>query len=170
MLEKIARFLILASSVFISAKYADNYWIVGPVFGLAVICWDSNNFKNFVAAKHLAFLVASTLIYALVFHISSQNWNRGSDWQDSFFGSLPAAVVIGSVLLPWAHRIFLSARIAIVRKVICLLIGSYYVTASISLANDQWGFGWKINFLFLMIALWQAIYLYTLFAKEPRGR
>ena len=164
MFEIIARFLIYASSVFISCKYATGYWVVGPVFGLAVVCWDSDNLKKFVAPKHGAYFAASTLIYALVYFIASKNWNRGSDLADSLFGSLPIAIVTGSFLLPLAHKLFLGAKVKTLVRTIPLLIFSYYVLAMVSLANDTWHLGWDFKFLFLNIGIWQGIYLYTLYA------
>ncbi len=162
MFEKLVRFLIYVSSVFISSKYANDHWVVGPVFGLAVITWDSNTFRNFAAARHVAYLAASTLIYALVFHISSQNWNHGSDLLDSLIGSLPIAIITGSILLPVAHKLFLSASSKAVGRTIPLLIMSYYLVAFISLANDACHLEWHINFLSVSIGAWQAVYLYSL--------
>ena len=163
MFEKIVRFLIYASSVFISCKYAAGYWVVGPVFGLAVVCWDSNNLRNFAADRHIAFLAASSLIYALVFHISSQNWGRGSDLSDSLYGSLPIAVITGSILLPVAHKVLLRTGSKALTRTIPRLIASYYFIALVSLANDAWKLGWNINFLFLSLGAWQGIYLYSFF-------
>jgi len=168
MIEGMARFLIYACSVFISSKYANGYWVVGPVFGLAVVCWDSGNFRNFAAARHAVFLAASSLIYALVFWISSQNWNRGSDLLDSLFGSLPIAVITGSVLLPAAHRVFLKTGRKAFARTAPLLILSYYIIASISLAKDALRWEWDVNFLLLLIGAWQGIYLYSLFSDEQK--
>ncbi len=165
MFESIVRFLIYASSVFISCKYANGHWVVGPIFGLAVVCWDSKNFRNFVVAKHIAFLAASSLIYALVFRISSQNWGRGSDLADSLYGSLPIAVITGSVLLPTAHKVLLKVGSKALARTIPLLILSYYLIAFVSLANDAWKLGWPINFLFLSVGAWQGIYLYSFFSE-----
>ncbi len=168
MFESVVRFLIYACSVYISCQYVNDYWVVGPVFGLAVIGWDSNNFKSFVAIKHIAYLAASSLIYALVFHISSQNWNRGSDFSDSLYGSLPIAVVTGSVLLPLAHKVLLKAKPEVLARTIPPLIFSYYVVAFVSLANDTWGWGWSMNFLLLSLGAWQGIYLYSFFDGKSR--
>ncbi len=169
MLEQVARFLIYASSVFISCKYANSYWVIGPVFGLAVICWDSRNFRNFAAVKHVAFLISSTMIYALVFFVSSQNWNHGSDFTDSFFGSLPIAVITGSILLPLAHKFLLKTGTKILFRTMPLLILSYYCVAAFSLANDAWKWGFQINFLFLTIGLWQGFYLYSFFSEQLKS-
>ncbi len=165
-MEIASRFIIYACSVFISSKYASGYWVVGSVFGMAVVCWDSSNLKSFSAVKHLAFLAASTLIYALVFHISRQNWNRGPDFIESLVGSLPIAVVTGSVLLPAAHQLFLRSNSKAFARTVPLLIASHYLVTFISLANDTWQLGWDINFLLVSIAAWQGIYLYSFFLKK----
>jgi hypothetical protein len=163
MIENVIRFVIYACSAFVSCKYFNSHWIVGPVFGLAVVGWDSKNFRDLSAIKHLAFLAASSLIYALVFTISSQNWNRGSDLYDSLFGSLPIAVITGSILLPTAHKLLLKIETKKLARTVPLLILSYYVIAFFSLANDTWKWGLQINFLVVSITAWQGIYLYSFF-------
>ena len=163
MIENLIRFAIYVCSAFVSCKYFNGHWIVGPVFGLAVVGWDSKNFRDLSAAKHLAFLAASSLIYALVFQISTQNWNHGSDLYDSLFGSLPIAVITGSILLPAAHKALLKAETKKSVRTIPLLILSYYVIAFFSLGNDTWKWGLQINFLLLSISAWQGIYLYSFF-------
>ena len=165
-MEISVRLIIYVCSVLISFKYAGGYWVVGPVFGLAVVCWDSNTFRSFAAKKHLAFLAASSLIYALVYHISRQNWNHGSDFMDSVAGSLPVAVITGSILLPLAHKVFLSAGWKAVRQTIPLLVASYYLVTAVSWAKDVSGVTWDINFLMVAIAAWQGAYLYSFFLKK----
>lgn len=159
MFENSVRFLVYALSVFISCKYAAGYWVVGPAFGFAVVCWDSRIFKKFVPLKHGAYLAASTLIYALVYTIASQDWRRGSELADSLFGSLPIAIVAGSILLPLAHKLFLTAKTKALAETIPLLILSYYILLIISLADDTWHLGWDFNYLYLNIGIWQVIYL-----------
>ncbi len=162
-MELFFRLVVFAASAWISVKYAVGYWVVGPVFGLAVVCWDSNTFKKFVAAKHLSFLAASTLIYALVYHISTLNWDHGSDFLDSIIGSLPIAVVLGSVLLPLAHKFLFSSSFKRVARLIILLILSFYIITLFSFANDHFEWSLKINFLAIAITVWQGLYLYFLF-------
>jgi hypothetical protein len=168
MFERVVHLLIYASSVYISSKYANGYWVVGPVFGLAVISWDSDTFRKFVAAKHIAYLAASSLIYALVYHISRQNWNRGSDLMDSVAGSLAVGVIVGSALLPFAHQIFLSANLKTARKAFLLLVAAYYIVTAVSWANDEMNWGLRINFLTVMIAAWQGAYLYAFFGSKGK--
>ncbi len=166
--EMLARFAIYACSVYISCHYVNGPWIVGPVFGLAVISWDSNSFRGFAAKKHLAFTAASSLIWALVYTISSQNWNRGSDFADSLYGSLPIAVVAGSVLLPLTHRILLGASFRTTARTISYLVLSYYFVAFFSLANDSFGWGMRLNFLLMSLGAWQGAYLYSFFLQDRR--
>ncbi len=154
--------LVYVVSVWVSSKYADSYWIVGSVFGAAVVSWDSNNFKNLVALKHLSFLVVSTLIYALVYHISRQNWAEG-DVAQMLIGPLPVAVAVGSVLLPLAQK-FLFAETAKQPIPITLsLLVSFYVVSLISFFNDRLSFAPHVNFLLISIAVWQGLYLYLFY-------
>ena len=39
-MEILFRLVVYAVSVWVSNKYADGYWVVGPVFGLAVVSYD----------------------------------------------------------------------------------------------------------------------------------
>ncbi len=167
-MELFFKLVVFAASVWISVKYAVGYWVVGPVFGLAVISWDSNTFKNVIAAKHLSFLAASTLIYALVYHVSTFNWGRGSDFLDSMIGSLPIAVMIGSVLLSLAHRALFSAPLRVTLRVMASLILSFYAITLLSFGNDHFEWGLKINFLAISITVWQGLYLYFFF--QPFNR
>ncbi len=162
-MELFFRLVVLAVSAWISVKYAVGYWVVGPVFGLAVVSWDSNTFKKFVAVKHLSFLAASTLIYALVYYISTLNWGHGSDFLDSIIGSLPIAVVLGSILLPLAHKFLFSSSFNRVARLMILLIFSFYIITLISFGNDYFEWGLKINFLAISITVWQGLYLYFFF-------
>ena len=99
------RWIVYGVSAWVSVKYADGYWVVGPVFGAAVISYDSDSFRKLVVGRHLAFFIASTLIYALVYRISIGPWEFHSDFLNYFAGPFPSAVVTGSVLLPIAHRV-----------------------------------------------------------------
>lgn len=168
MFEKLIYFIIYISSVAISLKYANSYWVVGPVFGLVVITLDSASFRSFVASKHVAYLAASSLIYALVYHISRQNWNHGSDLMDSLAGSFPAAVITGSILLPLAHRVFLSAVWKKVWRTTVILIAAYYFVTVLSWANDASGMNFRVNFLMILIAAWQGLYLYSFYIPMNR--
>ena len=159
-MEGFFKFAVFAASASISVKYAAGYWVVGPVFGLAVVSWDSNTFKNIVAVKHLSFLAASTLIYALVYRISTLNLNHASDFLDSTIGSLPIAVIVGSILLPLTHKMLFSKSLKSTVRVILCLILSFYAITLISFFNDHYGWGLRINFLAVSVTVWQGLYLY----------
>ncbi len=163
MLQRIVRFVIYASSVLISAKYADSYWVVGPLFGLVVVVFHSANLKPLFKPKDISFLIASTLIYAIVFHISSQNWNYGSDLADSLYGSFPIAIITGSVLLPLAHKMIYGASVKTFKSAVIALIVSYYIVVLISILRDLLTPGMHLNFLLLFIGAWQAAYLCVFF-------
>jgi hypothetical protein len=156
--ENLVRLIVYICSVLISAEHAPGSWVVGPVFGLAVVTWHSRSFKSFSTGKHAAFVAASTLIYALVYEISSKNWNRGSDTLDALVGSLPVAIAVGSLLLPQAHRLLLGVDGKKALMTTAALIGSYYVITAIYLILPTF----SINYLFLYIAAWQGVYLYML--------
>jgi hypothetical protein len=65
-MEVLFRLLVYVVSVWVSNKYADGYWVVGPVFGAAVVSFDLKGFKNLNLVKHGLFIALSTLIYALL--------------------------------------------------------------------------------------------------------
>ena len=166
MQQQIARFLVYTASVFISWKFADGYWVVGPVFGLAVVVWDSKSLKDLQTRPHVAFIIASTLIYALVFKISSQRLDLGSEFLESLFGSFAISIIIGSLLLPLAHKIFFKTNEKMFMNTVFLLILSYYFVVLMSLIHDMSGHNLPINMLFLLVALWQGVYLYSFFSKK----
>ncbi len=167
MLQKIVRFVIYASSVLISAKYAAGYWVVGPVFGLAVVAYRSQDLKKLFKPKDISFLIASTLIYAFVYHISSQNWNYGSDLADSLYGSFPIAVITGSVLLPLAHQMIFGANAKTFKKAVVALIASYYLVTLVSMLRDVLTPGLSLNLMLLLVGAWQGTYLCIFFS--PKG-
>ena len=78
-------------------------WIVGPVFGATVLVWQMN-LKRPLIGKSIAFLISSTLIYAVVSEISGL-WSFPFDLLDIAAGSLTAGVIFGSVALPIAQII-----------------------------------------------------------------
>lgn len=166
MQEQIVRFLVYAASVFISWKFADGYWVVGPVFGLAVVAWSAKSPQDIKAPKHIGFIVASTLIYALVFKISSIHMDLGSDLLESLFGSMAIAIIVGSFLLPAAHMVFFKVNEKTFANTVLILVLSYYFVVGVSCMRDAWGAGWPINILFLLVAIWQGVYLYSFFGRK----
>lgn len=155
------KWLIYAVSAGISIKFADGYWVVGPVFGLSVTAWDSNLFRNFDGRRHGTFLISSTLIYALVYWVAMRKWESQFEEVNYFFGPFPLGVVLGSVLLPLAHAlIFKNAQARIKRTIISLAACFYVVMFFAYLGNRFWPEN-HFNFVAVAIALWQGIYLFS---------
>ncbi len=156
------RLIVYLASVWVSVKFADAYWVVGPVFGMAVISYDSNSFRNLIIGKHALFLLASTFIYALVYWISIGKWGWPSESLNYFAGPFPAAVVTGSFFLPLAHRVVFGTSAGVTLRVTLWLSLSFFLVTMMTLLNDRFSLGLHINFIAVAIALWQGIYLYFL--------
>jgi uncharacterized membrane protein len=139
---------------------ADGYWVVGPVFGAAVLIYNwSETRKSLVSAA--AFLAASTLIYALVYRVSQMRWGSDSALFEYVIGSFPIAIVMGSILLPLADRLLLKKSGALPMKQVCLLIGGFYFITLLSYLCDVLGIQQHIPWLIILIAVWQGTYLTT---------
>lgn len=97
LLVKIGLFLI---GTYLSYEHCAAYWYVGPIFGVVVLVWYAQSLCEIARLRCAAFLASSTLIYAFVFWLSDQlsNTNYG----------LYVAVAAGTILLPIAHKLFLS--------------------------------------------------------------
>ena len=160
MLMKWAIYIV---SVWISVKYADRYTVVGPVFGLAVVAYDSKFFRNVSRDKHVMFVAASTFIYALVYWVSLGKWESKSQLFNYFIGPFSVGVVLGSILLPLAHQIILRSSIAKTKQVIPSLVVSFYVVMLTAYLSNEFGFGAHFNFASVAIAVWQGLYLYLFF-------
>ena len=78
--------------------------MTGPVFGLVVLIWDSEMPGDIFRLKNVPFLTASTLIYACVFWIASRDFGYNSTFWEIFTGSSSWGVLLGSLLMPQAHR------------------------------------------------------------------
>ena len=165
-MEMIFGLLVYAASVWASNKYAGGYWIVGPVFGAAVVLLDSKFLKGLNLFKHGVFLGASTLIYALVYRISRLEWGNDSDLFNYFIGSFPVAIVAGSVLMSVAHSVILGkGKEAMVRAMAALVV-SFYFLSFLSYMNEKSHMGWHVEWLTVMIAVWQGVYLSVFFSKS----
>ena len=168
MMEMVLRVVVYAASVWLSQKYADGYWVVGPAFGLAVAIFAWMSSKDRDAKKCVVFVAASTLIYALVYWLSRLDWRNNSDLFEYFLGPLPAGVITGSMLLPAAHaRIFKTPHLLAAKTALGLII-SFYIITLLGYLDDKVGFGMNIPWLSVMIAVWQGIYLYLFFIKRER--
>ena len=164
-LKQVVKTLGFAASVTLSTKYADGYWVVGSVFGLVVLLWDSENWKSFLSVKRSIFLGFSIGIYALVYFISRRNWDFG-EFVNFFIGPFQVAILFGSVAMPLTHRFLLSGSGAL--KVSTLLITAFYIITFISFLNDYLRLNFHVNFLFIYVALWQGIYLKIFYNEEKK--
>jgi hypothetical protein len=164
--ENLFKIVVYALSVAVSAKYADGYWVVGPVFGAAVCLFDMKSFKDLNLFKHAAFIGVSALVYALVYRLSKLDWGTNTDLFEYFIGSFQAAIVVGSVLMAVAHSIFFGKNKDVMVKAMLTLIVAFYMVSFLTYFNDKSRLGWDIPWLTIMIALWQGIYLSVFFGKS----
>ena len=148
----------------ISTKYCGQDWVVGPVFGLTAIIWQTS-FKG-LNQKHFLFLGASTLIYAAVSRISSL-WEFKSDLANMVFGSFSLAVVFGSVTLPFALKSIFPETKKRFKKVVISLIVSYYIIVAVASFFSNVLNMKTINFVNIMIVVWQALFFYLFFWRKP---
>jgi hypothetical protein len=162
---KVLAVLIYGLCVFISRKFADEYWVTGPVFGAAVLAVNFGQIRKKISPSHLVFVGASTLIYALVFWIADKGWKFRNDALDMLAGSLTAGVVVGSLLMPFIHAILLGVDTKTAQATALALIGSWYAVILLSGLDGMFHFGARIDYLLIGIALWQGIYLYRLKTK-----
>lgn len=152
-------------SVFVSWKYCAGYWVVGPVFAAAILMAHFKQVGKKFSLRHVAWILASTLVYALVYWISRKGWAFQQDWLDMLAGSLTAGVIAGSLLMPAIHAYLFDVPSKSARKASLLLILSWYVTIFLSLLDEKLGFKPHIEYDFVAIALWQGIYFRTLRIK-----
>ena len=164
-MKKIVAILAYAASVFISHKYAAGYWVVGPVFALALFIANFESVRKKVSPNHLLFLAASTLVYALVYWISDKGWKFHSDTADMLFGALSGGVVVGSLMLPFLHSMLLGADAKSSQSTALSLIGAWYAVLLLAWIDDAVKFKPDINYILIAIAVWQGIYLYRLKVK-----
>src|SRR3989338_1410747 len=162
-MELLFRLLVYAASVWVSNKYADGYWVVGPVFGAAGVSFDLKGFKDLDLVKHAFFIALSTLIYALVYRISRLEWGSDTDLFHYFIGSFPAAIVTGSVLMSVLHTIVFNKSKEAMARAIAFLVGSYYTVTLAMYINEKSQLGFHIQWIAVLIAAWQGLYLYAFF-------
>lgn len=165
-MEVLFRLLVWAASVWVSSKYADGYWVVGPVFGAAVVSFDLKGFKNLDLVKHTLFIALSTLIYALVYRISRLEWGTDTDLFHYFIGSFPAAIVTGSVLMSVLHTIVFNKSKEAMARALAYLVGGYYAVTLVMYINEKSNLGLHVQWITVLIAAWQGFYLYAFFSKS----
>ena len=155
----LGKLLVFIVGAYVSFAHCAEYWVIGPVFGMVVLCWQATNVRAFLSPKRLRFLASSTLIYALVYWISRQKLPEVS----YLFSAFLLAVLVGTVLLPLAHGRWLGASRRRVRVAIPVIYGAFYLSQFLNLssAGQQW-----IN----MVSIWQAAYLFCFFGPELRRK
>ena len=155
----LAKLLVFVAGAYVSFAHCAEYWVVGPVFGLVVLCWQAASLRTFFAPKRLGFLASATLLYALVYWISSQKLPE----IPYLFSAFLLAVLVGTVLLPLAHGWWLGASRRRVRIAIPVIYVVFYLTQFLNLpdAVQKW-----VN----AVSLWQAAYLYCFFGPELRHK
>lgn len=149
--------LVFAAGAYVSFDRCAEYWVVGPVFGVVVLLWQTAGVRALLAPKSLGFLASSTLIYALVYWISRQKMPEVS----YLFSALLLAVLVGTVLLSLAHGRWLGASQRRVRIAIPIVYAAFYLSQFLNLpdAVQKW-----IN----AVSIWQAAYLFCFFGPEVR--
>ena len=164
-MEMLFRLAIYGASVWLSNKYAGGYWVVGPVFGLAVVSFDMKSPKDLNVIKHGIFIGLSTLIYALVYRISRLEWGTDTDLYHYFIGSFPAAIVTGSVFMAVAHTLVFNKSKEVMARALLTLIACYYAVTLAMYINEKSHLGLDVQWIAIMIAAWQGLYLHTFFSK-----
>ena len=155
-------FLICA---WVSATHMTDYWVIGSTFGLVVLIWRSTNVDDLFKPDAVTFLIASTLIYALVVRLErSENF------------TLEAAVGVGSVLLAAAHAGFLKIPWNRAAVAAC---GTYIVWFLLSRVLGKLDEGTQISQtisealrdsrLINLASIWQGAYLGFMFWSDLRA-
>lgn len=167
MLKKGIPWIAWALSVWISDTYAAGYWIVGPVFGAAVLAANRERVFRHLSFKHALFLAASTLIYALVYGLSAKGWRFQPDLLDMLAGATTAGVIVGSLLMPLVHAYLFAVDFKTVRRVSLKMIAAWYLAVLVSWIDDRLNIPFNVDYLLIAIALWQGIYIKNMKIKNP---
>ena len=90
---------VFVAGALMSVRWMESPWVVGPVFGVVVAVWQMRTFRDVLTPRAFAFLLASTLLYALMLR-----------WFDpALFSDRPdnlwLVVLAGTALLPLAHAV-----------------------------------------------------------------
>ena len=156
-LAKIAAFLV---GTYWSFRCAVSHWHVGPIFGIVVLVWRAKSLSDIFNIRSIAFLAASTLIYALVIEIMGRTSNRISSDLWSYL-----AMAVGTILLPIAHGLFLNApwsRVFLAVPAIYLVwYGLGFGLNAMDLHNQP------VEALVNTVSIWQTVYLVFMFASIP---
>ena len=160
-----AKVLIFLIALYVSIRHVLDYWYIGPVFGTVILVWHAPSMRNLVNVRCGAFLVASTLIYALVVRTFNPDFWEPSPGTNNLY----LAVAVGTILLPLAHALFLHASW---RRLLVAIPGIYGVWCLVSILAEKLDFFTRgpAGPVPSHIASWQIAYLVFLFAKRPKRR
>lgn len=152
---KIAVFLIGA---YLGGKHVTDYWVVGPIFGLVVVIWQATSLRALVTLRSGAFVVASTLIYALVLWLYGALLHPFSTQRDYSF----VAMIAGTALLPLAHAWCFKVSW---RRVLVAIPAIYALTYLVGFLGDAVGLDKTplADFLYNGVTVWQGAYLLLMF-------
>lgn len=157
--------IAIFSAVAYRLSYSDlisDYWYVGPGFGAVVLLWHTYRAAELFRPASLAFLAASTLIYALVALIVMYLDEFIPDYGDLFDGGF-LGVMIGTVLLPVAHCKFLGGPWGRLKYSVPVHYVVWHITV---VAMDRSGI--SDNDFINAMSIWQALYLIAMFAPAPQ--
>lgn len=158
MIAQAAKVVVFLVCAWVSAAHMSDYWVIGPTFGLVVLVWRSTDLDTLSKPDAAAFLVASTLIYALVVRLEKGDFK------------LEGAVAVGTILLPLAHAWLLKAPW---KRAGTAILGIYAVwfllSKMLGQLHDTAGTSQKISEaldevrLINLASIWQAAYLAFMF-------
>jgi uncharacterized membrane protein YdcZ (DUF606 family) len=159
MIAILLRVIVFFVGVYFSYEHAEDYWVVGPVFGSVVLFWQYSIHRKLQIPKAVAFFVSSTLIYALVRYMFDFEITGKIDEVAHF----SAPVLAGTILLPIAYKLMMGCS----WKRVYLAVPAIYVLWHLSgfllekLALDSNVEPW-INH----VMAWQAVYLIAMFYPQ----
>ena len=159
-----AKAVVFLLCAYTSATHMSDYWVIGPTFGLVVLIWRSTDVDALFKPDALSFLVASTLIYALVVRLEKGDLK------------LEGAVAVGTILLPLAHAWLLKVPWKRAAIAIPATYAVWFVLSRLlGRLDDSSGIGQKISEaldevrIINMASVWQAAYLGFMFLLNPEG-
>lgn len=138
-------------SVAVSFQWIQEFWVVGPVFGLVVLLWDWERSRTVRPTAYAGFLIASTLIYALVVWMVRENF-----FQEALPEYIVPGVLAGTVLLPLAHKVFLGN--SMVRTIISMIL-VYGVSMGCGMIFDTISVAMPFKMILNATGAWQISYL-----------
>jgi hypothetical protein len=73
--------------------------------------------------------------------------------------------VTGSVLMSVMHTIVFNKSKEVMARAMALLVGSYYAITLAMYINEKSHLGFHVQWMTVLIAAWQGLYLYAFFGK-----